>query len=102
MDFELDDVVQNLFDLCVQFFAQGVGAKGQLFESKGAVSMLRMEREGSYGGKKVAYSMLVFISRCSISWTLSSRPARIFASSFSIFSICASDATFWVDVTCNV
>ena len=40
MDLELDDIVQDLFDLCVQFFAQGVGAEGQLFESRGAVSML--------------------------------------------------------------
>ena len=40
MDFELDDVVEDLFDLRVQFFAQGVGAEGQLFESgKGEVSM---------------------------------------------------------------
>ena len=33
MHFELDDVVENPFDLGVQFFAQGVGAEGQLFES---------------------------------------------------------------------
>ena len=34
MNFELDDVVEDLFDLGVEFFAQGVGAEGQLFESR--------------------------------------------------------------------
>lgn len=43
--------------------------------------------------------MFVFISRCSISCTDSVRPARILANSFSIFSICASEASFCVDVT---
>ena len=43
--------------------------------------------------------MFVFISRCSISCTDSERLARILASSFSIFSICASEATFCVVVT---
>ena len=49
--------------------------------------------------KEEAYSMFVFISRCSIICTFSSSPERIFASSFSIFSIWASEATFCVDVT---
>lgn len=40
MHFELDDVVQDLFDLGVQFLAQGVGAEGQLFESRSRVSIL--------------------------------------------------------------
>lgn len=40
MDFEFDDVVQDLLDLGVQFLAQRVGTEGQLFESGGAVSML--------------------------------------------------------------
>ena len=31
VDFELDDVVEDLLDLGVEFLAQGVGAKGQLF-----------------------------------------------------------------------
>jgi hypothetical protein len=35
----------------------------------------------------LTYSMFVFISRCSINWTDSVRPARILANSFSIFSI---------------
>lgn len=46
--------------------------------------------------------MFVFISRCSISCTLSSSPARILASSLSIFSICASEASFCVEVTCSI
>ena len=33
MHLEFDDVVEDLFDLRVEFFAQGVGAQGQLFES---------------------------------------------------------------------
>lgn len=37
---ELDDVVQDLFDLGVQFFAQDVGAEGQLFESRRRISIL--------------------------------------------------------------
>lgn len=53
------------------------------------------------GEERGDYSMFVFISRCSINCTLSVNPARIFASSFSIFSICASDESFWVDVTCG-
>lgn len=48
---------------------------------------------------RITYSMLVFISLCSINCTLSVRPARIFASSFSIFSICTSEASFCVVVT---
>ena len=96
VDFELDDIVQNLLNLCVEFLAQGVGTEGQLFESRRVVSMLRIVQILE---RKSAHSMFVFISRCSISWMLSSRPARIFASSFSIFSICASEATFCVEVT---
>ena len=41
MDLELDDVVEDLLNLGVQFFAQGVGAKGQLFESRRAQSAYR-------------------------------------------------------------
>lgn len=36
---ELDHVVENLFNLRVQFLAEGVGAQGQLFES-GRVNVL--------------------------------------------------------------
>ena len=39
--FELDDVVEDLFDLGVEFFAQGVGAEGQLFESRRAKLVYR-------------------------------------------------------------
>ena len=45
------------------------------------------------------HSMLMFISRCSISCTDSVSWARILASSFSIFSICASDAILCAVVT---
>ena len=41
VDFELDDVVEDLLDLGVQFFAQGVGAEGQLFESRRGQSAYR-------------------------------------------------------------
>ena len=40
MNLEFDDVVQDLFDFCVQFLAQSVGAKRELFESRRAVSVL--------------------------------------------------------------
>ena len=62
------------------------------------VCKFRVKCKGG-GVEGEAYSMFVFISRCSMNCTLSSRPALIFASSFSIFSICASEATFCVDVT---
>lgn len=43
--------------------------------------------------------MFVFISLCSINCTDSVSCARILANSFSIFSICASEASFCVVVT---
>ena len=33
MHLEFDDVVENLFNLGVEFLAQGVGTEGQLLES---------------------------------------------------------------------
>ena len=71
VDFELDDVVEDAFGFGVEFFAQGVGPERELFVSGGKKRGLWLEKRVGRGEtSKVGgetNSMLVFISRCSIS-----------------------------------
>jgi hypothetical protein len=92
MDLETDDIVEDLFNFGVEFFAERVRTDRQLFVSnlKRWVSRDIASGNGKISGIERTYSRLVFISRCSIICTLSVNPERSLESSFSIRSICAS------------
>ena len=93
---ELDNIVEHAHGFCVKLLAKRVGSERELLiPICPLVRMLDLYRQES----QKTYSMLVFISLCSISCTDSESCARILASSFSIFSIWASEAIFWAFVT---